>query len=130
MADLFKKFKKEIDKGVAAVSIKSSIVLETNKIRVHIRTLTEKIEQSKRDLGHMVYRMYLNEAFNKDEYMKACEAIIQLENQCKVQEEMIEKIKEQEAEILGKDTKVRVCECGTALEEEMVFCSACGKKVQ
>jgi len=129
MADLFKKFKQEIDKGVAIVSIKSSAVIETNKIRVHIRTLTEKIEQSKKDLGDMVYTMYLSQSFDQEAYTNACDAIIKLEEQRQEKAVSIEKIKEQESEILGKDNKTKTCECGAVLQEEMVFCMECGKKI-
>ena len=50
MSDIFKKFKKSIDKGVATVSIKSNSMLEINKIKVHMNSLTDKIASKKVEL--------------------------------------------------------------------------------
>lgn len=129
MSDFFNNFKKNLDKGMATVSVKSTTALEVNKLKQHLRTLTTTMEHRKVELGTIVYNMYLNNKFDESKYGEICEEIKLLEEQCKEKEAEIEGIKKESEEILGKNLGPVRCECGASIEPGMVFCVECGKKV-
>ncbi|MGL4345295.1 MAG: hypothetical protein ACRCTE_08865 [Cellulosilyticaceae bacterium] len=129
MAALFGKIKDNLDKGVATVTLKSSTVMEMNKCKLFIRTLTEKIEDQKKQLGILVYDMYSQNHFDENIYQEKCRQIAHLEEQRIAQEQKIEELKNQETEILG-GTQAKQCSCGATIQEGMLFCVNCGTKIQ
>lgn len=129
MADLFTKFKKSIDKGVATVSVKSSSMIEINKINVHMSSLTGKVASKKAELGETVYNMYVENNPNQEVIEGICEEILSLNHQYKEKEKEIEKIKQEEVEILGTDKTEIKCSCGQVVPEGYSFCTSCGAKV-
>lgn len=129
MADMFKKLKKTIDKGVATVSVKSNSLIEINKINVHMNSLVEKIANKKVELGEMVYRMYIENNPDQEAIAALCQEIIGLKEQHKEKEKEIERIKQEEVEILGTDKTEIKCSCGQIIPEEYSFCTSCGAKV-
>ncbi|MGL4798385.1 MAG: hypothetical protein ACRCWY_03155 [Cellulosilyticaceae bacterium] len=130
MNDLFNKIKKNIDKSMTTVSVKSSTALEINKLKAAIKTFNTSIEQRKNELGGLVYNMYLEGAYDESKFAEIGETIKGLEVQIKEKEAEIEKVKEEENQILAKESGKLVCECGAAIEDEMLFCVECGKKVR
>lgn len=129
MADLFTKFKKSIDKGVATVSVKSSSMIEINKINVHMNSLTGKIANKKVELGETVYNMYVENNPNQEVIEAICEEIVSLNHQYKEKAKEIEKIKQEEVEILGTDKTEIKCSCGQIVPEGYSFCTSCGAKI-
>ena len=130
MSTVFEKFKKTIDKGVATVSVKSNSMLETNKIKVHMNSLTEKMEKKKFELGELVYNIYLDNEPDEEGIRDICEEIKELNEQILERQKEIENIKKEEEEILGAGDKKVQCTCGNMVPEGFRFCTECGQKIE
>lgn len=130
MSTIFNKFKKSIDKGVATVSVKSNSMIEINKIKVHMDSLTDRIARKKVELGETVFNLYLEDIPNDEVVESLSEEIIELSNQLEEREKEIQAIKEEEEEILGSQDKTHLCSCGNQVPEGYSFCTKCGAKVE
>lgn len=129
MKSYLESIKKEIDKGVLSASVKSSTLLETNKIKSYINNLNSKKETMFKVMGEQIYELYINKELEMDKVNNFCLEILEIDKDIKSQYLELEKIKKKEEEILGKDSDEIVCSCGQTLKKDAKFCTSCGEAV-
>ena len=144
-SETFNKFKSSLNRGVTAISIKTSSSLEKAKIRTHIESIKLEIDRLIVTIGELAYEIWekgesdfssLNEQFDLIKQKK--EEILQLENE-------YESIDERDNQILGASNTDKpsapqtmpeeaagiVCpNCGTAYANPVRFCRRCGYKIE
>ena len=137
MDDFLKRLKKEINKGITVVSVKSKELVDTAKINNQIEELTDKCNQTLMEIGQLVYQMSLangetvdavdDEAANQETQIAAkCQLVTELNQQIEEKELELKKLKSDTQETLGK----AICEsCGAAMEVDTKFCSNCGARM-
>lgn len=143
--DTFQKFKSSFNRGVTAISIKTSSSLEKVKIKTHIESINSEIERLIATAGETAYMIWesgesdfssLSEQFTLIKQKK--EEIAQLENE-------YASIDERDNQILGTQTSeetaasnpvAEVAEgitcpnCGSNYTTPVKFCRKCGHKLQ
>lgn len=137
MADFFSKVKKTINKGTTVISVKSSTMIEVNKLKSEISSLKREKSGVFTNTGEKAYNMkkegqidislieeILARAFEIDEIIEVKEKAI--EEALKNQEDTIKSLDEEVIEINNEI----VCECGAKLSLDTKFCSRCGKKIE
>ncbi len=126
MANLFDRVKSGLDKGLAAVSVKSQEMLEVTKIKSQIGNLNGQMSDLQQKLGETVYQMYLQDSFDQSGIQEQCESIKTLEAQIGEKEAELQVVRVKAAEAMGK----RFCDsCKTEIEDGVKFCGNCGRKV-
>jgi hypothetical protein len=121
MSDFFGKLKGEFKK----VGVKSSVLLETNKIKSEISALNKRKKDAFAALGEKIYNMDREEPMDFDLLEKEFETIHMLQSAIKTKEEEIKQLEEQ---VLENSSKY--CSCGAVLDSDAIFCTSCGKKVE
>lgn len=127
---MFGKMKNSLDKGVAAVSVKSGVFVETSKIKTYIANLQDEIVTLKKELADATYQMWINSTFDEDGLDRLCREIYSKEEEIANQERKIEEIINQSKQILGEKEKINKCSCGLINAPTANFCIECGKKIQ
>ena len=132
MADIFGRIKRTIDKGVTTVSVKSTGLLESTKVKGFISSLTDQREEMIKDLGNIVYSLYSNDNLDKEQIIQKCNEIKLIEDKIKEKQIELERIQKEQEEILGNNGQGSAvkCECGAVLQAESNFCVKCGKKIK
>jgi len=129
-------FQNSISKGLTALNMKTSNFLEETKIKTHITTLEEEIEQLKKVIGEKVYQ-------NWDKNDNILEIISEEVSCVKEKYAMIEQLKKEieelskkEKEVLGngfaareENSTVFCTQCGAECSKEAHFCVKCGNKL-
>lgn len=142
--DRFNKLKSSLNRGVTAISIKTSSSLEKAKIKTHIESIRAEIERMTLNAGESAYGIWesgssdyssLDEAFALIKEKK--EEIIQLEHE-------YASIDERDNQILGAASTEKVAaqtaepeppagitcpNCGTSYTKPVRFCRKCGHKL-
>ena len=135
------KIKSSFTKGVAALNVKTSVFLETAKIKTHISTLKNEIDSLKIDIGDRVYSSWKENSFD----IKSIEdKLFLIEQKYETIEDLnkkINKLQDQEKEVLGEkiidadddetaDEPIFTCSnCGTSYKNKFNFCKKCGNKM-
>lgn len=144
-SETFNRFKSSLNRGVTAISIKTSSSLEKAKIRTHIESIKSEIDRLIVTIGESAYEIWekgesdfssLNEQFDLIKQKK--EEILQLEYE-------YESIDERDNQILGASNTDKssapqtipeeaagiICpSCGTAYANPVRFCRKCGYKIE
>ncbi len=128
-----------ITKGITTVNVKSSNMMEKNKLKTYIATLEKEITDLKMQVGEIIYRDW--SAGNAD-ISKVEQALMAISNKYaeidRQNEKMLE-LDKQEQQILGSarqqapapGTQVRFCaSCGAQNAPEYRFCNKCGAPLQ
>lgn len=102
MGDFLNKLKKNIDKSMTTVSVKSNTAIEINKIKSQIKVIKSDIEQKKSKLGDTLYKMYLEDTYHYTVQSDICEAIKKAEEDLRTKELEIEQIKKEEERLLAE----------------------------
>lgn len=136
--DAFQKIKSSLNRGVTAISLKTSSSLEKAKIKTHIESIKSEIEKAISAVGQAAYTRWengetdfsvLNEQFAQIKQKK--EEIVALESECAA-------IDERDSQILGTaggDTAApesggTICpSCGSIYSTPVKFCRKCGQKL-
>lgn len=139
MADFFNKVKKGFSKGTTVISVKSSTMMETNKLKSEISTLKKEKTDLFTKIGERYYEMKkegqmdyselentLTRAFEIDETIVQREQDI--EEALRKQEETIKSLDGSEDNDVSDD-KV-ICSCGEVLPIGTKFCPKCGSKIE
>ena len=128
MADFFDKMKQTIDKGVATVSVKSTSLIEVNKIKLQITQLKERIDNLKIEAGELLYSNYKGYEVDDETYARIFKEIDSLYEEIKEKEDTIAQIKKEEAEALGTNRQ-KQCSCGNLVDSNAQFCNVCGRTI-
>ncbi|KNF07852.1 hypothetical protein CLPU_11c00200 [Gottschalkia purinilytica] len=101
MAKLLDKLKQNVLIGIDSVSIKSSTLLEVNKLKKYIAILEEEKENCIENLGDSVYNMYSSNKLNTDVIMNKCADIEEIDEKIKNKRKEIENILKEQEEMLS-----------------------------
>ena len=142
--DTFQKFKSSLNRGVTAISVKTSSSLEKAKIKTHIDSLEAEIQRLITSIGEMAYVRWENKDADfsvlEDVFVSIQQKKAEIE---KLNEELLQ-IDERDKQILGNvaaeatstGTDIQnesgiICPgCGTLYETATKFCRKCGYKLQ
>lgn len=133
---MLERLKNSFDKGVAAVSVKSESIVESSRVRMAINTAQKSMDESIANLGKTFYTSWSNGSLNVDELKSECERIQAISTEIENLNARLEKIKEEEKQILGVQKKneggkpVFCVECGKKLDAGARFCDECGTPVK
>ena len=117
--DFFEELGKYIGETATIVGNKAGEVIETQKLKSQVRSLTHENTVDLLELGRGVYEQYKSGAVLDEKAEGLCEAISSREESIAEFEEKISAIKG-----AGKCPN-----CGKMVAKEMVFCPYCGEKM-
>lgn len=137
--DTTSKWKSSIDRGIAALSIKTSSSLERAKLKTHIDTLNEEIKELKYVVGGLVYEQWVCESQDNEGIQKQLKEI-------KTKIDEVEKLRQELADLETRERKIlgdgkrnfddpdtdeqKFCsQCGTGYSGAVNFCRKCGNKL-
>lgn len=134
---MFKSIKDTLNKGVAAVSVKSESIVESSRVRTAIATAQKNMDQELSTLGVKFYNSWLAGSVGQEELEGACQRIKAMQAELADLQSRLEQIKEEENQILGSQKKaapsgdvVFCVNCGKKLPAGVRFCDACGTPVK
>ena len=137
MSSIFDKVKRELNKGVTTVNVKSKELLAINRLNALISAYQDKRATLIVELGKATFDMFANSAFDESRLVPKCQEIQDLDNKIAGVEAEIADIRKQSQQVLAeaagdndKDPNALTCECGNAVSEDMKFCNKCGKKLE
>lgn len=133
--------KDTFSKGITAINVKTSSMLEHNKINTHISTLESEIALLKSKVGNILWESWKNDAFDislvEDILLTINNKMDEIENQKRRAEE----IRIEEQQILGTSSNVQIqahssggyifcSNCGAKLVVGVKFCTKCGSLLE
>ncbi|MBC7960626.1 MAG: hypothetical protein H7X94_12220 [Vallitaleaceae bacterium] len=141
MAGFFNKVSKGLNKGASTISIKSSTMMETNKIKGEISSLKKEKTEVFTAVGDKLYNMKREENVNFEELEVVVARAFEIDGIILEKEAAIAEVlrKQEEAlRALGEETSTpapapeenRICSCGAEVGPNTKFCSKCGKKME
>ena len=86
--------KYDIDTYLAAIGIKSSEFFDASKIRIEIYSIKKEKDKVLLHIGNMIYRMFLQDKFDKSKLIEKCKPIVNMNEQIKLKEQEINQIHE------------------------------------
>ena len=95
---MFKSIKDTLDKGVAAVSVKSESIVESSRVRTAIATAQKTMDQELSALGVKCYNSWLSGGTDQEELEAACQKIKAIQIELTGLKDRLEQIKEEENE--------------------------------
>ena len=117
--DLFDKIKKKTSDAFDYTRDKAYNISEEIRIRGLISESKEKVSNSYKEIGKIVFENVKNEKdLSKEEVASQCEVIRQ----------ELENIEKYENEILALKAIKKCANCGAELDNNAEFCSKCGEK--
>lgn len=119
MKDFFEELGKYIGETATTVGNKAGEVIETQKLKSQVRSLTHENTVDLLELGRGVYEQYKSGAVLDEKVEGLCEAISS-------REESIAEFEEKISSIRGAG---KCPNCGKTVAKEMVFCPYCGEKM-
>lgn len=138
--------KDSLTKGITAINVKTNNFMEQSKCKTYISTLESEINNLKFQIGEQIYAEWLKnqgvEGYSENRWDATVEnnlnTIMQKYNEIKLQEEKMEKLLEEEKQILGTVTSQQnyvgdVCycsQCGTQNSVDYKFCCKCGNPLK
>lgn len=131
---MFEKIKGTLDKGVAAVSVKSEALVETSRTKTALNSARQRMAAEFGALGQTVYSLWRS-GQDITAITEELERIQDIENEIAELEKRLEQIKEEESRILNAPQAApvssgRFCSnCGKPLASGSRFCGECGTPV-
>ena len=145
MAEGFQKFKNSLNRGVTAISVKTSSSLEKVKIKTHIESLKNEIQRLMLTAGETGYNMWVSGNADAETMNNLFTTIKQKYEEIDALTVEMSAIDERDNQILGNtpvtpaapaapaapaETAENVCSaCGTSFEPGAKFCRKCGNKL-
>jgi uncharacterized small protein (DUF1192 family) len=132
------------NKTVATVSVKTSVMLDSAKIKTQIGTLQNEIKGLQVEIGVKVYELWAEDRFDVSLIEDKCVLIREKTQTVESLLAEIERLKNQESEVFGKKgedagnddspaSKLNViCQCSnckTQYSAPAKFCKKCGSKM-
>lgn len=139
MAEFFNKVKKGFSKGTSTISVKSSTMMETNKLKSEISALRKEKTEVFTEVGEKFYGMKKESVINLEEIDLRLERAFEIDEAISIKEQAIEDALKKQEELLRalqEDvsstavSQVMSCSCGAKLAQDTKFCAKCGKKVE
>lgn len=129
---MFGKIRDTLDKGVAAVSVKSESLVETSRTKTAINSARQRMNAQISALGQNAYTLWKN-GRDFSELEEDLRQIRTIEEEIAGLEKHLEEIRAEEERLLGTAQPVtgsRFCSnCGKALAAGTRFCDECGTPV-
>lgn len=137
-------FKTSITKGVAALNVKTSVFLETAKIKTQINTLENEIKNLKSEIGDKTFWDWKNQIFDLANIQDALQLILQKVEKIEILRQAIIKLENQQKEVFGEKTSNTgntmlsvnneenrfVCsKCQSLYSSPTKFCRKCGNRM-
>lgn len=115
--------KETFSKGLTTINVKTSNLLEQNKINTHIATLESEIEALKNKAGHILWDKWNDRSFQMSDVESLLVSVNQKMAEIEVQKRRAEEIQEEEQKILGTQSVTNLS------AEDTLFCSSCGAQL-
>lgn len=135
MADFFNKVKKGLNKGTTVLSVKSSTLIETNKLKSEISSLQKNKKELFTEIGQKIYELKKNESEDTGVIEELVEKIEQIDTSIELKQKDIEELLKKQEEILksgdneDSNTGSNKCECGAEISSNAKFCVKCGRQI-
>ena len=141
---MFDSLKDTLNKGVAAVSVKSETLVESSRVKAAISNAQKKLEAEKAALGVKLYQSWKDGAASMDIFAEDFARMKGIEDEIAGLNARLVQIKAEEDKILGGTVKpaapaapaaptasgrVFCTKCGKALPAGSRFCDECGTPV-
>ena len=134
--DMFEHLKGTFDRSVAAVSVKSEVLVETSRTRTALAAAQKKLESQTADLGVKLYTSWKQGNNDMTLFLEELQAIRATEAEIDGLNDRLEQIRQEESRILGTPQKPAAGEgaafcrnCGKPLVPGSRFCAECGTPV-
>ena len=142
--DTLQKFKTSFNRGVTAISLKTSSSLEKVKIKTHIDSISTEIERMISNVGETAYSIWKSGETDFSSLNEQFSAIKQKREEIEQLQTEYMSIDERDNQILGtssaevpapaapaEQTVGIVCpSCGSNYSSPVKFCRKCGQKLQ
>lgn len=126
-------FKESITKGITTINMKTSNFMEESKCKTYITSLENEINTLELNLGKTIYEKWKSGADYKEGIEDALNAIQSKFDAIEEQKHNIEKLREEEKQILGNQsnqpsqpTGTFCTKCGAPNDPNYKFCCKCG----
>ena len=124
---MFENLKGTFDRSVAAVSVKSEVLVETSRTKTAIAAAQKKLDSQTAALGVKIYTCWKNDQTDMALFQEDLQAIQATEAEICALNDRLEQIKQEESRILG--TPQKSATASTAANENPSFCGKCGNPV-
>lgn len=140
--DTFQKFKSSFNRGVTAISVKTSSSLEKVKIKTHIESINNEIQRSMTHIGQTAYDIWASGSQDFSSLQEQFVFVQQKKEEIQKLQEEYDAIDERDNQILGtnaaEETQAAepkqegpVCpNCGAVCAPTAKFCRKCGHNLQ
>ena len=126
-------FKESITKGITTINMKTSNFMEESKYKTHITSLENEINTLELNLGKSIFEKWKSGADYKEGIEDALNTIQSKYDAIDEQKRNIEKLHEEEKQILGNQTNPSnqpvgtfCTKCGAPNDANYKFCCKCG----
>lgn len=134
---MFDSLKDTLNKGVAAVSVKSETLVESSRIKSTISNAQKRMTSEMNELGSKFYNSWKAGQASVEAFSAEFASIQSIEQEIAELNARLEQIKAEEDKILGGSQKpaapaagsVFCSNCGKALPAGSRFCDGCGSPV-
>ena len=126
--------KSTFSKGITAINVKTSTMLEQNKINTHIATLASDILALEKKVGHILWETWNEGTFSIEKVEEQLFLINEKKKEIEFQKARAEEVRREEQEILGtQSTQPQAAansafcsNCGASIIPNTKFCTKCG----
>lgn len=136
---MFDSLKDTLNKGVAAVSVKSETLVESSRVKTAISNAQKKLEAEKAALGYKLYQSWKDGTASMELFADDFARMQGIEDEISGLNARLAQIKAEEDRILGGTARpaapassaggVFCTKCGKALPAGSRFCDECGTPV-
>ena len=131
MTDFFEKIKKNINKGVSTINVKSKELIDSSKVKGEISKFKSKKINSLVELGNIVFKLNKENAYENEEIKNKCIEIDEIIKTIKIKEDELEQIRVKAKESLKVNEPDSFCKkCGEKVFVDTKFCRKCGTPVK
>ncbi len=135
--DAFGKFMSSVNKGIATINVKSASFSEKSRIKTHVDSLNQSIQQDYAFIGDLVYRLWESKGNNYIAIEERLEVIKSKYAEVANLNAQLAAIEARDNEILGNNQGQQqvvagrfICSnCGAQYEVKVNFCRRCGKPI-
>lgn len=135
MADTFDKLKSSLNRGITAISVKTSSSLEKSKLKTDIDSLKAEIQKLYCQIGETAYGKWLSADPDCSALEQLFEEVRSRQKTISELSETLNSIDERDSQILGAKTEkpaapaVTCPGCGASYDSPVKFCRSCGCKM-
>ena len=134
------KFQSAVNRATAAIGVKTSVFVESAKLKTQITTLKKEIDFLKEDLGIRIFELWEQDQATADLIEEQCHKINEGYKKIDQWNLQIEQLEREEANVMGAKIQQKnahaqkvlgsVCpSCHEKYDEQLNFCRKCGTKM-